>query len=594
VQIIQNRKSILRHSRARRTIVGKLGYLLFATIFSISPVTHATRMTNNQSIAGFDEFEEKTLVTGMVLSSSYIEWQNQQDQQKFILPLLEKSKLTGAPVTLREFKFEGNTVFSNETLRALLAPYIGKTLNASLVEEIRILVTRQYLDAGYINSGALLVLPANTVGATESSGALDGSLRFRIIEGRVHNLQLAGEGRLRPDYFRHRLLRDDEVFNMKVLQERFQLLLLDPLFQKINSRIVPGDALGSATLELDVTRATPYGLNVFANNHRSPSIGAQVFGVSGHVRNLTTYGDVLEAQLSHSAGGAPSHFSWSVPLAASSTSMQFNFDKGRTSVIEEPIKSIDIKSQTKSIEVQLNQNMIHSLQRKIDIGFSIGQRKTETTLLGEAFSFTPGEPDGVSKLSNLKFSQDWVERWDKQALALRSVLTFGRNNIDPTQASVPTADQSYVVWTGQLQWVYRVADDGSQVLIKSSVQKTPHRLLPMERSSIGGANSVRGYRENALVRDQSVTATAEYQQSLWQGKEDKNNLMGIVFADVGRSWNQQEKHQTVSSIGLGLSWRFAKLSTDLFLAKRLTTLPNQTHGNLQDRGVHFQINYSAF
>ena len=60
-----------------------------------------------------------------------------------------------------------------------------------------------------------------------------------------------------------------------------QRLLDDPLFTRINSRIVPGDQLGEATLDMDVERARPYALSVALNNYRPPSIDEKGYEVAG-------------------------------------------------------------------------------------------------------------------------------------------------------------------------------------------------------------------------------------------------------------------------------------------------------------------------
>jgi hemolysin activation/secretion protein len=505
----------------------------------------------------------------------------------FILPPVSGAS-QGSGIQVAGYRFQGNTVFSNEELQKIAAPYAGRRISPAELEELRTRITRLYVDAGYINSGALLAaLPSK-------NGYPDNIVPFHIVEGHVDEVRIKGEERLQKSYIESRLIKNGEVLNVNAMQERFRLLLTDPLFDRINSRIIPGDAPGKAVLDIDVVRAKPYSLSLFANNYRPPSIGSNAAGVSGWVRNLTGYGDMLEASVQHSQGADPFHAGWSVPVGAAGTSFHASYDNGSSSVIEEPLNTIDIRSVTSGYEIGVDQSLIDTLARKVEVGLSYGQRDNKTTVGGTPFSFTPGEPNGDSRVKVWRLSQDWTERWEKQALALRSVFAFGRNNVDPTGATGPVADQSYRIWTGQAQYVQNVLDNGSQILLRASVQLTPDLLLPLERLSLGGVGTVRGYRENAVVRDEGYAMSAEFHYPLLGSGEANNSLTLIGFVDYGNGWNRGEDSQKLSSAGLGLNWRWQGWSADLYWAKKLSSLPVETSGNLQDKGIHFQISYSLF
>ncbi len=141
-------------------------------------------------------------------------------------------------------------------------PYIGRTLDAADLENLRRAVTRHYTDAGYINSGALL-----------KKGSLEGgTLVVTIVEGRLNAVHLSGLEGLNPRYMTSRLDEQDKVLNIDTLRERFQMLLADPLISQMNARLVPGSALGEADLDIDVTRAAPYSLTAYGNNYRSACV----------------------------------------------------------------------------------------------------------------------------------------------------------------------------------------------------------------------------------------------------------------------------------------------------------------------------------
>lgn len=505
--------------------------------------------------------------------------------QAFVLPPVQAG-ITDVQVI--EFQFSGNTVFTTEDLQHMAQPYSGRRVTLAELEELRISITRKYIALGYLNSGAVLV-------AADGQDAFpNGLVRIRLIEGRISQVNIRGQGRLQPQYLEQRLVHAPEIFNMPVLQQRFQLLLTDPLFEKINSRLIPGDVPGTAILDIDVQRAPAYGMTVFLNNYRAPSIGSEVLGSAGWVRNLTGRGDVLDASISHSEGADPVHLGWIMPLNSSGTSLKLSADQGSSSVVGESLAAVDIKSRSSGGEAGLMQTLQSSPQRKVELGLSYAQRESHTTLLGEDFSFTPGEPDGHSRIKVWHFSQEWTERGETQALALRSVFAFGHNNVDRSvsDAGVPAA--SYRIWTGQLQYVNNLAKDGRQIVVRASVQQTPDRLLPLERFSVGGAATVRGYRENALVRDCAILLNAEFHYPLNLTALEGQKLNLITFVDMAMASNQDEATQKLASLGVGMNWQWNKWSADLFFAHKLKSLPNAGSGNLQDHGVHFQMTYHVF
>ncbi|MBC3918776.1 ShlB/FhaC/HecB family hemolysin secretion/activation protein [Undibacterium sp. CY18W] len=508
--------------------------------------------------------------------------------QPFALPPVQVS---AAEVLVKEVRFSGNSILTTEELQKMAQAYVGHRVTLAELEELRISITRKYIALGYLNSGAVLVV------ADGQDAFPDGLIPIRLIEGRITHVNIKGQGRLQAQYLEQRLVLAPEVFNMPVLQQRFQLLLTDPLFEKINSRLIPGDVPGTAILDIDVQRAPAYGMTVFLNNYRAPSIGSQVLGSAGWVRNLTGRGDMLDASISHSEGADPVHLGWTMPLNSRGTSLKLSADQGSSSVIGESLAAIDIKSRSSGGEAGLTQTLQSSPQRKIELGLSYAQRESRSSLLGEAFSFTPGEPDGHSRIRVWRFSQEWTERAETQALAVRSVFAFGRNNIDQSASGAGAAgvpDASYRIWTGQLQYVNNLAQDGRQIVVRAFVQQTPDRLLPLERFSLGGAATVRGYRENALVRDRAFLLNAEFHYPLSFAAFEGQKIKLISFADMAIANNQDEATQKLASMGVGMNWQWNKWSADLFLARKLKSLPNAGSGNLQDHGVHFQMTYHVF
>ena len=489
--------------------------------------------------------------------------------------------------------FRGNAVIPSSDLALVSAPYVGKRLNEAEIEELRQKLTRHYVDLGYVNSGALLGKDA----------LVDGTLTFDIIEGHLKSVRLHGMERLKDAYVTGRLAKaGDLALNVGVLRERFQLLLDDPLFERLNARLLPDARLGEAILDVDVVRARPYQLTMLANNYRPPSIGADAYGLSGWVRNLTGYGDYLEAsgQVSAPHSDSPRGIvGWHVPINQHGTQFSLEFDHGRSSVIEQPIQALDIKSILDSKEAGLSQTVVESLRHKVTFGLNGVVRENRTTLLGTPFSFTLGEPDGVTRIWASRVWQEYTFRSESQVIALRSTFTSAHNNIQESAGLPEQAMQSkrqYRLWLGQLQYARQVLDNGAQFIVRGTLQRTHDLLLPLDRMSIGGVYTVRGYRENQLIRDTGAIANVECEYPLVRIPSVGFNLILVPFYDYGRGKNLNEPADSISSIGLAARARWKEFRLDIAAAKRLVHPDSVTTsgGTLQDKGFHFQLSYTFF
>lgn len=123
--------------------------------------------------------------------------------QELVAPPLrlpvEQSKLSSMPrLYVREFRFQGNKVFSSQQLAKVTAAYVGRQITSQELEEARRAVTEYYVSHGYINSGA--VLP--------DQDPRDGVVTMQIIEGVISATNITTENKwLRDSYIRGRVER---------------------------------------------------------------------------------------------------------------------------------------------------------------------------------------------------------------------------------------------------------------------------------------------------------------------------------------------------------------------------------------------------
>jgi hemolysin activation/secretion protein len=493
-----------------------------------------------------------------------------------------------APVTLRAVRFEGHTRLTQAELEALAAPFLNRPLRPLDLEELRQRVTRAYVERGHVNSGAVI-----------GEGALqDDTLALRIVEGRVTRLRQNGLQGLSERYLASRLLREGEVLDVNLLQDRFRLQLADPLFARLNAQLLPGDEPGAAVLDVDVARAPPWQATVFANNHVAPAVGSTQFGIEGVWRNLAGWGDALAITLAGGEGGRQADATWLLPLRGSRTTLALRLADGESSVIEEPVAALDIASRVATREATLAHPVVDESRQRWALGLTWAQRRNRTSLSGVPFAFVPGEPEGGIHVESWRVFQELTLRRERDVWALRASVLAGRNNLSAEPLLPQQPPRRYGLW--QLQGQASVAtasasatesEPGGPLVVRALLQRSPDHLVPLEQIAIGGRHTVRGYRENQLVRDNGWALGVEWHWPLWRDPVRRATLTLAPTLDAGAAWNRDETKSRLASAGFGLLWTVAEVEGELFLARRLERRDNPTHGDLQDRGIHLLLRW---
>jgi hemolysin activation/secretion protein len=345
-------------------------------------------------------------------------------------------------VFVKRIKLTGNTVFSEAELAPVVIPYEGRALTSEDLQSLRQALTRHYIDHGYINSGA--VIPDQEVKT--------GVIEVRIIEGRLTELELRGNNWVRDSYIKKRvLLGSENTLDLKVLQERLQLLQQDRLIDRINAELRPGLRPGESLLRVQVVERRPYEIGASFNNWRSPSVRGLRGEVYGALYNLTGFGDSLGARYGVTDGLDDVGAFYSFPFTARDTRFKLYFDRSDSEVIEEPFDAIDIRSETKTYGVSFSHPFYRTPQRQLLGELIFERRSSETFLLGQPFSFSPGVRNGESEVTVLRLVQEWVDRRPNQVLAARSIFSVGLDALGATTSPRDLPDGQFFAWLGQFQ-----------------------------------------------------------------------------------------------------------------------------------------------
>lgn len=499
-------------------------------------------------------------------------------------------------VFIKKIELSGNTVFSADELAQCTKPYINRKLTTEDLDTLRQALTIMYINKGYINSGA--VIPDQPVE--------NGIIQIKIIEGKLTAIEVNGNKWFCDSFIKKRIaLEAEKPLNINSLQKRLVLLQQNQLIERLHSALKPGLSPGESILQIEVEELQPITVQLGFDNYQSPTVGAEEGWVTVAHRNLSGHGDTLHFAFGASEGATPQlDVSYSLPFTAYDTTLTLRYRKNEFEVVEKPFDDLDVESKSEIYEIGIRQPLYRSLTQEFALSLTGERSRNRDYLLGERFSFSPGEENGESIVSALRFAQEWTYHSQKQVVAARSQFSFGLNALNATTHSGETPDGRFVAWLGQFQWAQLVSPWDVQLILRADLQLSNDSLLPLEQFAVGGRYSVRGYRENQLVRDQGFIASLESRIPLVRDTWWAEYLQLAPFVDFGKAWNKDlhtPSMKSLASVGLGLRWATSwkislwTLRPQLEIYWGIPLRDVDTPDNdLQDDGIHLQFMISGF
>ncbi len=512
-------------------------------------------------------------------------------QERVLPPLKDLGVVEAEPeVVLNGIEFEGNTVFSDAELLELVKERLGKKVSIEELEGVRKAISKHYYDHRYVNSGAVI----------DEQDLAGGILKIRIVEGWLDAVNVMNEGWLRSGYLKKRLHREvGKPLNLDDLKLGLELIRRDDKIRKINTALVPGDELGQSHLDMIVTENKVFDVGLGVSNRRPPSVGAEEAELYFGTRNLTSLGDTLRANYTFTQDGMREvdfgdarNYSvfYSLPLTRWDTTLELGLTQSDYAILEEPFDALDIQSDTRMYTVALRQPIYRDFQHEFSVTLKGEHRRSEVLVSGERFSISPGSVDGQTRITALRVSPEYVYRSQERVIAARTTLSFGLDELDPIMT--PEFDRNYFTWLTQASWVESVTSNDTLLIVKLMHQYTDQSVVSMEQFSLGGMNTIRGYRENQLIRDNAVIISPELRIPVYKDRYGKALIYLIPFFDYGTGWNTEgpRDRETIYSAGLGVTYNptdHINLAVYWGHAFKEFDIPNDD--DLQDYGIHFQL-----
>lgn len=500
-------------------------------------------------------------------------------------------------VIIQDFQFEGSTVFTadelTEAVENTFDTELPLELSFSELFRVRSAITQLYADAGYVTSSAIL--------PPQEFAPEGGTLEVQILEGGLEDIKVVSPGRLNDSYVRRRMERFAKApLQIDDVLEGLQLLQLDPLIQRVSAELSAGPQQGTSLLTVTVEEADSNWFDLRVNNAASPSVGTFQQEVAYTEANMLGNGERLEVEIGRTDGLRSADISYGFFLNPIGGTLEFNAGFSGSDVVEEPFDILEIESESAFYEITWRQPLKKTPTEEFALGLTASRQGSRSIFLESFFGEEVGFPtrgaddDGRTRITALRFFQEWVKQQPRQVLAARSQFSVGLDVLGATSANSPNSE--FLAWRGQGQFLKLLAPD-TLFIFQTDAQLADSSLLPLEQFGLGGPNTVRGYRQDLLLADNGVSASAEFRLPLYRSSNRRSVLQLTPFLEGGFGWNADDSDpapDTLLSTGLGLLWQL-----DDNLTARLDwgipLIDGDADGDsLQENGIHLSLNYRAF
>jgi hemolysin activation/secretion protein len=492
-------------------------------------------------------------------------------------------------IVVKRFEIVGSSILSDQELQEITQSYLNRPISIIDLLQVRTKITELYVDKGYITSGAYL--PEQDLQA--------GIVKIQIVEGGIDEIKVTGLNRLNAGYIQSRIaIATVKPLNRNRLLEALQLLQINPLIESISANLSPSLQVGLNNLEIKIREAKTFSAQVDFDNSRTPSVGSERRQVQLTEANLTGLGDRLSLSYNNTNGSNALDASYTIPFNPYNGTISLNFGTSASNVIESPFNILDIASNSRNYEVIIRQPIIQNIAQDLALGITLSHRQSAASLLGGSIPFPSigADADGQTRVTALRFFQEYVQRSTETVFAARSQFSLGINALGAT-INTNAPDSQFLAWRGQTQYVRLLAPE-TLLILRADLQLSDRPLLSQEQISIGGQDNLRGYRQDALLSDNGLLLSAEVRIPVLRIPEISGLLQVVPFVDFGTVWNHQANTNpdpsSLASIGMGLRLQISdRLTMRLDVGIPLSRIAADKK-SLQENGIYFSISANPF
>lgn len=470
----------------------------------------------------------------------------------------------GLSVTVKSFRFAGNTLLSSEQLAPAVSGFLNRPLGFAELQAAADAAAGAYRAQGWL---VRVYLPEQDISA--------GVVTLQVIEARFAGASFEGTApsRVKPTeiegYFRERPARGQPL-SIAALDRA--LLLADDLpGVSVAGTLVPGQTEGQTALVLQAADEQLIYGDVSLDNMGARSTGSDRLMANLNVNSPGLRGELVSMNLLHTQGSDYARVAMTVPDGYNGLRFGLSLSALSFKVIEGSTKAAQLKGRTESLGVDLSYPLVRARLHNFYLTSGLETKSFFTRDISEVKS------DYVSDALRVGLSGNRFDNLGGGGANSASVqMLWGNLTSMQAHNQIDTIDRSFNKLNYSLSRQQTVTASHS-VLLSLSGQFATQALDSSEKFYIGGAQSVRAYASGELGGDRGQVLTGE-----WRWRLD-SAWVAAAFADVGRvvslpaTSSDQYTSSKLRGTGVSLSWQSPKgLLTKLTVARRNGSNPRPT------------------
>lgn len=420
----------------------------------------------------------------------------------------------GPTVTVQRFDITGNSVFSDAALQVVVARFLNQPLTLAELYKAADAITDYYQTHGY--SIARATLPEQKLD--------EGVLKILVLEGRVGQVSFEGNKRTRTAVLQHEAaaLKSGDVYTDAAM-DRAVLLVNDLPGVSAQAVLQPGSVFGTVDVDYKADE-TGYTGEISADDYGRKSTGRARLNANVAVNSLTGSGDRLGAGITHAEGNLLNFGSldYSLPFGPDGARLTAGYNQSEYHVRADDAKLAQLKPGGGNHNASLGWQypLLRSHDENLYWGIGLQHEGTDTTSLGKTVASTSLNALQLNFFYN-QSGQDGSSKTLDGAFA-----TNGGKNPNGVSTS---AEQARATLEGSLYEPLA----GFAFVGRAGGQWAADPLTDIDKYSLGGPDSVRGYESAEARGDSGLFASAELQHPVLSWP-----LTAGWFVDAGKVWTE--------------------------------------------------------
>jgi hemolysin activation/secretion protein len=449
-------------------------------------------------------------------------------------PARQPAADAGPAILVKGFRITGNTVFGDDVLQPLVAPWVGKQVGTDQLLDVAEAVKNKYKDAGYFLTQVFV--PAQEVP--------DGVVTLRVVEARIGKTSAEVDSRrVGPglvDGYMQLLPAGSAVTEQSV--ERPLLLLNDLPGVRASSVLRPGAEFGQADLLVKVADdGSSFGGDAYVDNAGNESTGLVRVGADLVANGIAGFGESwqLGGLVSEDNGIDLVRGGVTVPVGPYGTKATASLTGLQYKVVSDAFKNVDADGYAYVGSLLVQHPIVRS--RNLNLFAVVG---------GDAKFIDDRQQGGQVHdrrdlyIGHVGATGDFRDQYFGGSLnSFTLTLTVGDDRIQTHDVLLrdlsPSGHRTSGVFEhldGDFQRLQSLTDTTS-VLLSARGQLAFQNLDTSEKSSLGGPRGVRAYAVGDGVGDDLFQATLELRQRIPQWTIWNAPFVLSAFIDGGRVRN---------------------------------------------------------